>query len=330
MEWVNDNIRYFGGDPNQITIFGGSAGSWSVSLHILSPVSRNLFNQAILQSGAYLNHLIDGPPHLYIKRWLKGAQLIGCNEQNSDQFTAEVIECLKTIEPELLYKITELPELNPKSIKVMNLVVVDGEFLPQKPNDILKSGDFKQNINLMIGTNEDEGSFILTQFYDRIKYSHESPKNHTFIEAYNELYHLSSEFNSEVPINSEDVAKLYFTGLSDNNSNDLLIRTIGIGIGDYILFCPTIEFAKQLFKNSNYKSNVFQYYYNSKFRTNFLCAKWMGVCHGAEIEPEFGHPFILNDRFNDREREISEQFIKFITDFAKTGFVFNVLLFRIL
>ncbi|CAG2122436.1 unnamed protein product, partial [Medioppia subpectinata] len=40
LKWVRENIHKFGGDKDQITIFGVSAGSWSVSAHILSPLSK--------------------------------------------------------------------------------------------------------------------------------------------------------------------------------------------------------------------------------------------------------------------------------------------------
>ncbi|CAG2169356.1 unnamed protein product [Oppiella nova] len=54
LKWVRENIHAFGGDRDEITIFGESAGSWSVSAHILSPLSKGLFKRAIMQSGAQL------------------------------------------------------------------------------------------------------------------------------------------------------------------------------------------------------------------------------------------------------------------------------------
>lgn len=53
--WIQNNIKYFGGNRNLVTIFGQSAGSSSVSLHITSPSTRGLFKRAIMESGSSLN-----------------------------------------------------------------------------------------------------------------------------------------------------------------------------------------------------------------------------------------------------------------------------------
>ena len=52
LEWIQDNIEAFGGDPEQVTIMGESAGASSVANHIVSPRSCKLFNKAIMQSSA--------------------------------------------------------------------------------------------------------------------------------------------------------------------------------------------------------------------------------------------------------------------------------------
>lgn len=56
LKWIKNNAQNFGGDPNNITIFGESAGSCSVHLHLLSDMSKGLFNKAIMMSGSAFNH----------------------------------------------------------------------------------------------------------------------------------------------------------------------------------------------------------------------------------------------------------------------------------
>lgn len=51
LRWVQQNVQNFGGDPNNVTLFGQSAGACSVHLHMISDMSKGLFHRAILMSG---------------------------------------------------------------------------------------------------------------------------------------------------------------------------------------------------------------------------------------------------------------------------------------
>ena len=55
LTWVHDYISNFGGDPNLVTIFGESCGSFSIHMHLISPLSRGLYRRAILQSSTALS-----------------------------------------------------------------------------------------------------------------------------------------------------------------------------------------------------------------------------------------------------------------------------------
>jgi hypothetical protein len=50
LQWVKSNIEFFGGDPSQITLMGQGSGAESVALHLMSPISKNLFQRAIIHS----------------------------------------------------------------------------------------------------------------------------------------------------------------------------------------------------------------------------------------------------------------------------------------
>lgn len=60
LKWVNKNIKYFGGDPKMVTLFGESAGAASAEFHTLSAMSQGLFHRVICQSGSVLNPWSNG------------------------------------------------------------------------------------------------------------------------------------------------------------------------------------------------------------------------------------------------------------------------------
>lgn len=81
MQWVQQNIEKFGGNPDNVTIFGESAGAASVHIHSLSAQSRNYFHKAICQSGdAVMEWAIQPNAEEKSK---KLAKVLGCKETDS-------------------------------------------------------------------------------------------------------------------------------------------------------------------------------------------------------------------------------------------------------
>jgi len=99
LKWVQEHISAFGGDPNQVTIVGESAGSASVTYHRVSPLSEPYFHQSIAESGSALaSWAFDSNPEKHAKDI---STLAGCPTENTD----ELVNCLRnTIAPQDLVK----------------------------------------------------------------------------------------------------------------------------------------------------------------------------------------------------------------------------------
>lgn len=87
LKWVQENIHHFGGDPNQVTIFGESAGGASVHLLYLSPLAKGLFHRAISQSGAAGNPWLISPNNYH-----ELAQSLNCESNNLDT----IVNCINS------------------------------------------------------------------------------------------------------------------------------------------------------------------------------------------------------------------------------------------
>ena len=91
---MRENIHLFGGDENQITIFGESAGGWSVSAHLLSSLSKGLFRRAIIESGAQLYN--KDIPILTKENAIKNAKQIAREANCTDD--KQLLQCLRTVD----------------------------------------------------------------------------------------------------------------------------------------------------------------------------------------------------------------------------------------
>jgi para-nitrobenzyl esterase len=139
IKWVQKNIKAFGGDPDNITIAGQSAGSMSVNCLVASPLCKGLFRKAIAESGAS-----------FISNPLRKTNTLSQAEADGLQFAqtcnAKSIAELRKIPAEELLK-KQFANKGP---------IVDGYVLPQSIAEIFAAG--KQNdVGLLTGWNEDDG-----------------------------------------------------------------------------------------------------------------------------------------------------------------------------
>ena len=136
LEWVRDHIEAFGGDPNNVTIFGESAGAFDVCFQVVSPLGRGLFHRAISQSGGCTGRISTNAEALARTQTL--AEDLGCNTASDE------LDCLRS------NSVTTLLERS-----VGFIPTVDGGVLPDQPRAMFDRGDFAK-VPYILGSNRDE------------------------------------------------------------------------------------------------------------------------------------------------------------------------------
>ena len=131
IRWVKDNIASFGGDPENITIMGQSAGAMSVQQHLLSPMTKGLFQKAILSSGGGVSKMLGAAPvENTFEFWTNCMKKAGC--ENLAQFRA--------LAPEALFDAWQATK---KEIKGGGCFPgIDGRFVVGNASDLVAAGKY--------------------------------------------------------------------------------------------------------------------------------------------------------------------------------------------
>lgn len=151
LKWVKENIEYFGGDPNNITIFGQSAGATSVLTLMNVPATEGLFHKAIAQSPAIHQNWTKEEATAFTRNFLK---LFSIDENNlSDLYKIPVDSFVKVgnnVVEKVLFPVPGIGTYAP---------TIDGEFLPTMYHDSTARLN-SRNIPLIIGTNKHEMNML--------------------------------------------------------------------------------------------------------------------------------------------------------------------------
>lgn len=159
LKWVQRNIAAFGGDPNNVTIFGQSGGGWKVTAMMVSPLASGLFHRAIIQSGV---GFMDTPLKDLEARGEQLFAKLGIDKEKEPLAAARALSWERIVEAEAAMA---------KEMDVMQVwdAAVDGWFLPDTAMNIFKAG--KHNVvPLMVGATLGELP-VLGKMMNMIPYS---------------------------------------------------------------------------------------------------------------------------------------------------------------
>jgi para-nitrobenzyl esterase len=146
LRWVRDNIAVFGGDPENVTVFGESAGAISIVALLAAPSASGLFRRAIVQSGGAHVHNREEAARSVSRL----TDVLGLPSGDRDALIGVPASDLVAAGTELG---SRRPE--PGLLPLPFVPVVDGSFLPRHPLEAVSSGA-ASSLDLIVGTNRDE------------------------------------------------------------------------------------------------------------------------------------------------------------------------------
>lgn len=327
LRWVKNNIAQFGGDPNNITIAGESAGSASVAHHLVSPMSKGLFKRAILQSGTCNSYW--GIAYKPRQRAIALARQLGFDGKEKE----DLLDFFKKIPAKDLIRkkvaITIAEEMH--SNVILYFTVCDEKFFPNNErffygniHEHLRNG-IHQGVEVMIGYTADEGyiQFGLIPLDPMLS----SFKN--CIESFcpvNLIYKLP--INEQLEIGKK--MKKYYYGDSDITEEN--IKPIAKYVGCMLFVFDIIQWAK--FCANKRANNIYLYKFSCISERNVMSQLFGGtiaailknnqiVCHADDLMYIFKVNLIdIPVDKNSKSYRMINNTVTLWTNFVKYGYVF--------
>ena len=306
LKWVQENIKDFGGNPSSVTIFGESAGGSSVGLQVLSPRSKDLFHRAIAISGVELSPYAIGSNTTAVIHTNDLAKALGCPTGAS----AATITCLRSREAHRLLLLNRANIWRP---------VVDGDFLPDTPEELRKSGRFNK-VSLMAGFTSHEGAYFFPSQITNV-----TPK--TFRK--NVIFALKYILNRygqtwvmptpQIVVSDAMIDAAVFLNTPWPYAEDVF--KVKRGFSDVVTDSCVAEpaHASLTYHSKLGPAYLYEFAHRSKLNPD---PEWLGVRHKDDTPYQFGFPLMnltVLQNYDEADRNISDMVITLFTNFAKYG-----------
>ncbi|KAJ8686631.1 hypothetical protein QAD02_022425 [Eretmocerus hayati] len=321
LRWIQQNIGPFGGDPSSVTIAGYGAGSSSVALHLLSPMTKGLFHRAITMSGypTTPEPLPTKQPDLVLRQ----ASFVDCPNDNLDA----AFECLKTIPHQRLgdtrAKFAEWYE-DPWVVwsPVVEPVIPGVErFLTDQPIDLIRRKEF-HHVPVIGGTTQDDFLTLALRPYEEALAGDDSiyqnmTRNWEYAAPISFNYERETEHSRKV---SQGLKKFYFNDepITSKNGKDL-----GMIYSHALTGFPGHVFAKSMAQNSEAPVYVYAFAYPGRysFAIDSKTKEPYGVVHYDELIYLFHLSLFKFPLFTEDDPEIDmvKKMTTMWANFAKTS-----------
>ncbi|KAL4097011.1 hypothetical protein QTP88_021854 [Uroleucon formosanum] len=313
LKWVQKNINKFGGDPKKVTIFGESAGSASVGLHLLSPMSKGLFHKAIMESATPLNLWGVSPPGYAKRRAAAVATIVGCPVDPT-----QMIKCLKEVPAKVLVNIYN-DFFEWRIYPIINFMPVAENCTDEKESFLCKYPlvDFEQisKVPVLMGMNPQEGGLFASRMYNAtsLVYTELKEDFDHYVSSFLE-YRYTTKY-SDVSVIGDRVFERYFPDGTLNNPLNA-VKMITGGLFLHGIFKMAVELSQPvyyyIYDHLNYIS------FNSVYGP-YPFPKKLGVTHADEITSLFFT--VERGALVGEDLAVSKLMVNIWTNFASTDVV---------
>ena len=291
--WVRRNIAAFGGDPENVTIFGESAGGWSACILLASPAANGLFERAIVESGLCLDPLLDLSEAE--EQGQRFAELLGCGG------ASDALACMRAAPPEqVIGALPPDPRIFFGDGEYGNwFPVVDGNVIPRPLEDSLRDGSFTR-VPVLIGSNRDEGTLFIAQAFDEADGPLAAGQYGDALAHFIGGSSAVEAVRARYPLESYPVPG----------------AALAAALGDGYFACPSIDTATLL--APYVPTYLYQFNYpDSEFPIPTPSSFALGAFHSSEIQFVFGLP--NRDPFTPEQSELARAMMGYWTRFAANG-----------
>lgn len=257
IEWTVKNIKFFGGDPNKITLIGHSAGGNSVLYHLISKQTPQVFHKAII---------LGNPSTLYYRTKEENdilgdmiASKLKCKKDDGNCLRSKSTDDILKAQNEIVL-IPFPPNLNQLKKFLTWMPYIDGIDITDQPINLVNKGEFKK-VPIMIGNTKDEAISLI----------------YLYLKSPVPQYQYRAGLFALVGDISFEVDKYY-----PSNSSDVR-ETLGDIISDFFFYCSSRHLARGFSKHVN--TYLFSFNYAPKRDPDNghpLCQNNQKSCHSAE------------------------------------------------
>ncbi|XP_028271692.1 neuroligin-3a isoform X7 [Parambassis ranga] len=304
LRWISENIGFFGGDSNRITVFGSGIGASCVSLLTLSHHSEGLFHRAIIQSGSALSSWAVNYQPVKYTRLL--AEKVGCNVLD----TSDMVDCLRKKSSRELVE----QDIQPARYHVAFGPVIDGDVIPDDPEILMEQGEFL-NYDIMLGVNQGEG----LRFVENVVDSEDGVSGNDFDFSVSDFVDSLYGY-PEGKDTLRETIKFMYTDWADRDNPETRRKTLVALFTDHQWVEPSVVTADL---HARYGSPTYFYAFYHHCQS-LMKPAWSDAAHGDEVPYVFGIPMIgptdlFPCNFSKNDVMLSAVVMTYWTNFAKTG-----------